>query len=73
MHGLRHAHAISLDRAGERAAASASFLDATCAGVGGLIDDFLTYATGWGFAPEVSPVTTASLTFSVPASGFTAA
>ena len=34
----------------ERAAASDSFLDATQAGVGGLIDDYLTYAAaGWGF------------------------
>jgi pimeloyl-ACP methyl ester carboxylesterase len=31
---------------------SASFLDATCGGVGGLIDDFLTYAHGWGFDPS---------------------
>jgi pimeloyl-ACP methyl ester carboxylesterase len=33
----------------ERAAASDSFLDATSAGVGGLVDDYLTYATGWNF------------------------
>jgi pimeloyl-ACP methyl ester carboxylesterase len=37
----------------ERSAASTSFLDATCGGVGGLIDDFLTYAHGWGFDPSV--------------------
>jgi pimeloyl-ACP methyl ester carboxylesterase len=36
----------------ERAAATHSFLDATCCGVGGLIDDFLTYAFGWGFEPR---------------------
>ncbi len=41
-----------LDSASEHAAASGSFLDATCAGVGGLIDDFLTYASGWGFEPR---------------------
>ena len=29
----------------------ASFLDAACGGVGGLVDDFLTYAHGWGFDP----------------------
>jgi pimeloyl-ACP methyl ester carboxylesterase len=33
----------------ERAAASGSFLDATSDGVGGLIQDYLTYAAGWGF------------------------
>jgi pimeloyl-ACP methyl ester carboxylesterase len=33
----------------ERAAASDSFLDATRDGVGGLIDDYLTYAAGWDF------------------------
>jgi pimeloyl-ACP methyl ester carboxylesterase len=33
----------------ERAAASDSFLDATRAGVGGLVDDYLTYAAGWDF------------------------
>ncbi len=30
----------------------ASFLDAACAGVSGLVDDFLTYAYGWGFDPR---------------------
>jgi pimeloyl-ACP methyl ester carboxylesterase len=45
-----------LDTAGERHAASQSFLDATCGGVGGLIGDFLTYANGWGFSPaDVRP------------------
>jgi pimeloyl-ACP methyl ester carboxylesterase len=45
-----------LARSDERAAASRSFLDATCAGAGGLIDDFLTYAFGWGFDPrEIQP------------------
>jgi pimeloyl-ACP methyl ester carboxylesterase len=33
----------------ERAAAAGSFLDATRAGVGGLVDDYLTYAAGWDF------------------------
>lgn len=33
----------------ERVAASDSFLDATRAGVGGLVDDYLTYAAGWDF------------------------
>jgi pimeloyl-ACP methyl ester carboxylesterase len=33
----------------ERAAAAHSFLDATRAGVGGLVDDYLTYAGGWEF------------------------
>jgi pimeloyl-ACP methyl ester carboxylesterase len=51
------AHAAPSERARlassqERAAASTSFLDATCGGVGGLIDDFLTYAHGWGFDPQ---------------------
>lgn len=51
------AHAAPSERdrlasADERAAASDSFLDATCAGVGGLIDDFMTYAHGWGFEPR---------------------
>jgi pimeloyl-ACP methyl ester carboxylesterase len=41
-----------LEQSQERAAASSSFLDATCGGVGGLIDDFLTYANGWGFEPR---------------------
>lgn len=40
-----------LGSASERTAASSSFLDAACGGVGGLIDDFLTYAHGWGFDP----------------------
>ncbi|HEX3616851.1 MAG TPA: alpha/beta fold hydrolase [Solirubrobacteraceae bacterium] len=37
----------------EGSAASTSFLDAASGGVGGLIDDFLTYAHGWGFDPSV--------------------
>jgi pimeloyl-ACP methyl ester carboxylesterase len=54
--GVIAAHAAPSERARlassqERAAASTSFLDATCGGVGGLIDDFLTYAHGWGFDP----------------------
>jgi pimeloyl-ACP methyl ester carboxylesterase len=55
--GVIAAHAAPSERARlassqERAAASTSFLDATCGGVGGLIDDFLTYAHGWGFDPR---------------------
>jgi pimeloyl-ACP methyl ester carboxylesterase len=34
----------------ERSAASASFLDAAAGGVGGMIEDFLTYSRPWGFA-----------------------
>lgn len=54
--GVISAHAAPTERARlaspqERCAASASFLDAACGGVGGLIDDFLTYAHGWGFDP----------------------
>jgi pimeloyl-ACP methyl ester carboxylesterase len=50
------AHAAPSERARlgstcERTAASTSFLDAACGGLGGLIDDFLTYAHGWGFDP----------------------
>ena len=39
-----------LQSAGERAAASTSFLDAAAPGVGGLIEDFLVYSSEWGFA-----------------------
>lgn len=54
--GVIAAHAAPGERARlasspDRSAASTSFLDATCGGVGGLIDDFLTYAHGWGFDP----------------------
>jgi pimeloyl-ACP methyl ester carboxylesterase len=50
------AHAAPCERARlesgiERGAASASFLDATRGGVSGLIEDYLTYAHGWGFDP----------------------
>jgi pimeloyl-ACP methyl ester carboxylesterase len=39
----------------ERFAASRSFLDAACGGVGGMIADYLTYSADWGFdAAEVS-------------------
>jgi pimeloyl-ACP methyl ester carboxylesterase len=38
-----------LARADERAAASASFLDAAEHGVGGMIEDYLTYCRPWGF------------------------
>ena len=40
-----------LARSEERVAATRSFLDATRGGVGGLIDDYLTYSRGWGFDP----------------------
>ena len=55
--GVIAAHAAPSDRlrlAGqeEATAASTSFLDAARGGVGGLIDDFLTYAHGWGFDPS---------------------
>jgi pimeloyl-ACP methyl ester carboxylesterase len=48
------AHAAPAERArladgSERTAASDSFLDATRSGVGGLVDDYLTYAGGWDF------------------------
>ena len=49
-----HAAPVERRRLGtvaERAAASRSFLDATAWGVGGLIEDFCTYASGWGFDP----------------------
>ncbi len=50
------AHAAPSERArlehtSERTAASTSFLEAARDGVGGLIEDFLTYAHGWGFDP----------------------
>lgn len=54
------AHAAPSDRrrlagAEQRGAVSTSFLDAASGGVGGLIEDFLTYSAGWGFQPgEVS-------------------
>jgi pimeloyl-ACP methyl ester carboxylesterase len=56
--GVIAAHAAPSERArlessNERSATSTSFLDATCGGVGGLIDDFLTYANGWGFDPSI--------------------
>lgn len=41
-----------LASADERAAAARSFLDACCGGVGGLVEDYLTYASGWGFEPS---------------------
>jgi pimeloyl-ACP methyl ester carboxylesterase len=51
------AHAAPSERnrlsgAEEHAAASRSFLDATAAGISGLIEDFHTYAFGWGFEPR---------------------
>jgi pimeloyl-ACP methyl ester carboxylesterase len=49
------AHAAPSERrrlreAGERSAASTSFLDATAGGVRGLIDDYLTCSRPWGFS-----------------------
>jgi pimeloyl-ACP methyl ester carboxylesterase len=41
-----------LDTAGERAAASTSFLTAAGQGVGGMIEDYLVYARPWGFDPR---------------------
>jgi hypothetical protein len=57
MHCVIAAHAAPAERErlrdpDERQAMSASFLDATAYGVRGMIDDFLTYAKGWGFATE---------------------
>ena len=51
------AHAAPSERgrlatAGERHAASSSFLDAACAGVGGMVEDYLVYAQDWGFSPN---------------------
>jgi fermentation-respiration switch protein FrsA (DUF1100 family) len=51
------AHAAPTERArlaeaGERQAAGASFLSATAYGVGGMIEDYLTYSRGWGFSPQ---------------------
>jgi pimeloyl-ACP methyl ester carboxylesterase len=40
----------------ERAAASASFLDAADGGVQGMIEDYLTCSRPWGFAPSEVPV-----------------
>jgi pimeloyl-ACP methyl ester carboxylesterase len=50
------AHAARCERArvhepDEQAAAIASFLDATAAGVGGIVDDYLTCCRDWGFDP----------------------
>jgi pimeloyl-ACP methyl ester carboxylesterase len=55
--GVIAAHAAPSERARlessqARTTASTSFLDAACGGVGGLVDDFLTYAHGWGFDPS---------------------
>lgn len=61
LHGVIAAHAAPGERArlaepGERLAAGSSFLDATSAGVGGMIEDYLTYSRGWGFQPhDVQP------------------
>ena len=57
LHKVIAAHAAPTERArlaeaGERHAAGASFLSATAYGVGGMIEDYLTYSRGWGFRPE---------------------
>jgi pimeloyl-ACP methyl ester carboxylesterase len=57
VHRVIAAHAAPTERArlaepGERRAAGASFLGATAYGVGGMIEDYLTYSRGWGFRPE---------------------
>ncbi|HEY6524957.1 MAG TPA: alpha/beta hydrolase [Solirubrobacteraceae bacterium] len=57
LHRVIAAHAAPTERArlaeaGEREAAGTSFLNATAYGVGGMIEDYLTYSRGWGFRPE---------------------
>jgi len=57
LHRVIAAHAAPTERArlaeaDERHAAGASFLSATAYGVGGMIEDYLTYSRGWGFRPE---------------------
>jgi pimeloyl-ACP methyl ester carboxylesterase len=57
LHRVIAAHAAPTERARlaeatERHAAGASFLSATAYGVGGMIEDYLTYSRGWGFRPE---------------------
>jgi pimeloyl-ACP methyl ester carboxylesterase len=54
LHRVIAAHAAPEERQrlrlpAERDAASASFLDATAYGVTGMIEDYLTYSSGWGF------------------------
>ncbi len=57
LHRVIAAHAAPTERArlaeaGERQAAGTSFLSATAYGVGGMIEDYLTYSRGWGFRPQ---------------------
>jgi len=57
LHRVIAAHAAPTERArlaeaGERRAAGTSFLNATAYGVGGMIEDYLTYSRGWGFRPQ---------------------
>ena len=60
LHRVIAAHAAPSERErlsdpAERLAAGSSFLDATAYGVGGMIDDYMTYSREWGFRPaEVS-------------------
>jgi pimeloyl-ACP methyl ester carboxylesterase len=42
----------SLSQPAERHAASRSFIDATASGVRGMVDDYITCTSAWGFAPE---------------------
>ena len=57
LHRVISAHAAPTERErlaepGERHAAGSSFPGATAYGVGGMIEDYLTYSRGWGFSPE---------------------
>ncbi|HEX3690256.1 MAG TPA: hypothetical protein VHV28_11170 [Solirubrobacteraceae bacterium] len=57
LHRVVAAHAAPTERArlaeaGERRAAGTSFLSATAYGVGGMIEDYLTYSRGWGSRPQ---------------------
>ncbi len=57
LHAVIAAHAAPTERerlneTGERHAAGSSFLSATTYGVGGMIEDYLTYSRDWGFRPE---------------------
>jgi pimeloyl-ACP methyl ester carboxylesterase len=61
LHRVIAAHAAPVERArlaepGERLAAGSSLLSATASGVGGMVQDCLTYSRGWGFDPaDVRP------------------
>jgi pimeloyl-ACP methyl ester carboxylesterase len=56
LHRVIAAHAAPSERdrladPAERLAAGSSFLDATAYGVGGMVDDYVTYSRPWGFRP----------------------